>query len=389
MEHRLRSIQRRFQEIKHDGAQLKINLDGSYHRGSKLGMELNDEKELLTIENVYLEGESYEARQRPLKTINEWTRITSARNTLRLTVAFYVLVKLLTYLTNPSVIRGIMQFIGVSDVAYAASLVATLVFLPLAYKVHRYRIERSMRETWDYALTLASRVFPSTVDVDEQEYVGEEEHEEVKYEYEHEEGEYQEELDTEEKPRSWFTVLGVARDASLEEIKAARDNHARIFHSDRLKNERPEVIVLADRHLAEVNLAYEEALKHRKRDQSVSQTSENEAYASQPLQALKGFMCEPDRLRIEKMIAEARSEERPLGHILFVEAREVSGGAAAQVIARALNVNYRSVSAEDVETGGDLGAVLTNLGSYDILFCGDVDMIKPAVTTTRGEARVQ
>jgi hypothetical protein len=74
--------------------------------------------------------------------------------------------------------------------------------------------------------------------------------------------------------RQWFDVLGVTANATRKQIKVARDNLLRILHTDRFKHERDDVQALADKLLAEVNVAYEEALKHCKEDTIREETEE-------------------------------------------------------------------------------------------------------------------
>ena len=66
-----------------------------------------------------------------------------------------------------------------------------------------------------------------------------------------------------EPARAWHDVLGVSLKASLTEIKAARNERAKQFHSDRLKGVEglsPEFEELANKRMAEINQAYEEAI---------------------------------------------------------------------------------------------------------------------------------
>lgn len=80
-------IRQRLDQIEIEGSHLKMNVDGTYHRGSKLGMKLNAEIEVLT-------ERSYQIR----RTISRWTRIISLRNALRVTVPAYLAIALGAYI---------------------------------------------------------------------------------------------------------------------------------------------------------------------------------------------------------------------------------------------------------------------------------------------------
>jgi DnaJ-domain-containing protein 1 len=62
--------------------------------------------------------------------------------------------------------------------------------------------------------------------------------------------------------RPWFEVLQVSPNASLDEIKGARNRLVRGYHSDRLRGIEglsPDFVKFADGKLAEVNAAFAEA----------------------------------------------------------------------------------------------------------------------------------
>jgi hypothetical protein len=199
--------------------------------------------------------------------------------------------------------------------------------------------------------------------------------------------------------RPWFTVLGVSADASREEIKAARDKRVRIFHSDRLQDERPEITALANQYLVEVNLAYEEALKHRREDQDVSQNNSDEQstetkhrredqdvsqnnydetlWPNQELNQL--FHGSRNRKRIEKLITNARKHENPLAHILLIGYPEGSPFEIGRTIAQKLNVNFVATRAADIKRAADFAALVTNLKPRDVLFIDKAHNLVPEV----------
>jgi DnaJ-domain-containing protein 1 len=66
-------------------------------------------------------------------------------------------------------------------------------------------------------------------------------------------------------PRTPHEVLGVAPDASPEQIRAAYQRLARQYHPDRLEGLAPELVELAHQRMVELNAAYE-ALKAQRGD---------------------------------------------------------------------------------------------------------------------------
>jgi hypothetical protein len=136
-EQRLRAINNRLGEMEYEGGHLKVNRDGSYHRGSKLGAHLNEEREALWFEKQHLEQWLF------LINFDKWARTTTARNALRWTMLVYVLAGSLMFFTNPSWMRDISNFVGANDAPYlrvAMASLISLVSLPLAFTVHRLRL---------------------------------------------------------------------------------------------------------------------------------------------------------------------------------------------------------------------------------------------------------
>ena len=67
-----------------------------------------------------------------------------------------------------------------------------------------------------------------------------------------------------QKTRPWHEILGVGKNASREEITAARNKLVREYHPDRLKSVEglsADFDRLANEKLAEINAAYREALE--------------------------------------------------------------------------------------------------------------------------------
>ncbi len=133
-----------FQMIKEEGYDLKQNRDGSYHRGSKLGMQLNEKREKLLSACKELKGR-----------FDNWTRVRSFQFALRLTTVAYVLSIAVLYLANPLFINSLSQFAGrhvlmrisgVSDTLYGSVLVSSVgagVLFWMLSKIRRAAFKRN------------------------------------------------------------------------------------------------------------------------------------------------------------------------------------------------------------------------------------------------------
>ena len=108
----LRAIAVNVHRIEEEGSELKQNLDGSYHRGSRLGMQLNKEKaELDALKGELIERE-YAILKRSNTTFNEFARVLAFRFALRWTTVAYVLIVAILYALNPAFINSISKFVG-------------------------------------------------------------------------------------------------------------------------------------------------------------------------------------------------------------------------------------------------------------------------------------
>jgi hypothetical protein len=66
-------------------------------------------------------------------------------------------------------------------------------------------------------------------------------------------------------PDSWWQVLGVPPQASLEEITQRYRHALRMYHPDRLTGLAPELVALAERRTKELNAAFSQAKRLRSR----------------------------------------------------------------------------------------------------------------------------
>jgi peptidoglycan hydrolase-like protein with peptidoglycan-binding domain len=259
-EHRLRSqegalqraLQRRYEIfVDAENRDLKRNLDGSFHRGSRLGQKYNDELESLDRRIEELGDEISILKSIPLNKLAEWSRAAAVRATSFMFLGLWILAPVLVRQMSA------LQLAGFS----AITILAHFILMPPLSKfaehkrpgISAFRMKWSHSETDDW-----EDYHPS----DSDDFAHEENHEE----------EDEEPTSThdknrnrahEEAPADWRTVLGVPANATREEIKVAWRRKVKEFHSDRLSGIEglsPEFRQFADRKLAEVNRAYEEAM---------------------------------------------------------------------------------------------------------------------------------
>src|ERR1700753_1425084 len=84
-----------------------------------------------------------------------------------------------------------------------------------------------------------------------------------------------------------------------------------------------------------------------------------------------------ENLSIFIQAAKARGEA--LDHVLFSGPPGLGKTTLAQIVARALGVNFRSPSGPVLAKAGDLAAILTNLEPRDVLFIDEIHRLNPAV----------
>src|SRR5579864_3116942 len=85
------------------------------------------------------------------------------------------------------------------------------------------------------------------------------------------------------------------------------------------------------------------------------------------------------RENLSVFIAAARARKEALDHVLFSGPPGLGKTTLAQIIARELEVNFRSTSGPVLARAGDLAAILTNLEPRDVLFIDEIHRLNPAV----------
>src|SRR6204780_911168 len=85
------------------------------------------------------------------------------------------------------------------------------------------------------------------------------------------------------------------------------------------------------------------------------------------------------RENVKIFIEAAKSRGEALEHGRFSGARGLGKTTLAQIVARALGVNFRSTSGPVLARAGDLAAILTNLEPRDVLFIDEIHRLNPAV----------
>lgn len=95
---------------------------------------------------------------------------------------------------------------------------------------------------------------------------------------------------------------------------------------------------------------------------------------------LDDFIGQEDlRRNMAVFIAAAKERGKAMDHTLFYGNPGLGKTTLAQIVAAELGVNLVSTSGPVLERGGDLAAILTNLGNRDILFIDEIHRLPAAV----------
>jgi hypothetical protein len=260
VERELWIVRTRLSEISEEGSHLKQNLDGSYHRGSRLGVQLNAEIEELLPRESRLASRGSELRARPLNTLDAWKRTIGMRDAFRWTAVAYLVVGLGLYLLDPDWMNSwsrlveeyiLLRLPNAGYAVYGSGLVASLVgivFFPIAYFVGLNKLDRLTAVQRQSLLNLPD--FEDAEFADEQEDVADDtdEHDAERYKG--------------EKKQPWYEVLGVSSTAGPHEIDAAWREQVKKCHPDLVSNLDPDFRALAEAKAKALNAAREEGLKY-------------------------------------------------------------------------------------------------------------------------------
>lgn len=95
---------------------------------------------------------------------------------------------------------------------------------------------------------------------------------------------------------------------------------------------------------------------------------------------LADFIGQQDlRANLQVYLSSATERGKALDHTLFYGPPGLGKTTLAQIMSSELGVNLITTSGPVLERGGDLAAILTNLGRHDILFIDEIHRMPPAV----------
>lgn len=261
---------RRIQDIENEGAEadLSVNVDGSFHRGSRLGKRLNAELEDLCPRVEELRDLTEDLRGAPLANLRRGLHLNAAYGALKYALATYALIFGYLYFFDTSASLKISPFVaehvlvrlqGVESHAHGAAVIAglaSLLLLPILYLVERWTLSSKyapLRQTYAAfaEATVDNRLAAEQDLVTEDHAAGEERQSDTRDPGEGAEAE------------AWHDVLGVSPRASVDQINAAYRAKMLKCHPDRVAGLDEEFIALAEECARELNQAREEGLATR------------------------------------------------------------------------------------------------------------------------------
>jgi hypothetical protein len=263
---RFGAVIQRLEEIEQEGSDLKQNADGMYHRGSRLGVSLNNELEELLPEKDQLADRYIEIQQIPVDRLDKWIHLSSMRSALRWVAPAYIGIGIVLYLIDPAWMTGLSSFIGqylflhfrgANDMVFASALIAALasaVLLPIAYFIRRGALARATESTRQQLLEIPDGEDSPPASGDEDQESPDDEYEDEEY------NGAADEDDEPEAAKPWYEILGVPPSASPREINVAYREHVKTCHPDLVAGLDPEFRELAEAKAKALNAAREEGL---------------------------------------------------------------------------------------------------------------------------------
>ena len=278
----LREIRHRLNKIEEEGFRLnlKLNIDGSYYRGSRRGPELNNEREQLWDRESKIVPYTRYLRRKPLVSLDSWIHIESLRRAWRLACVVYVAIVLSLYVIAPASLEGIslyvsqralVRFSNVNLVFYGTAIVTGVLsafLLAVSYVTFRMSLRGDANEERKRLEEFAAGETEPPSDENDEEVADEEDDQSDENNASHEE----------DQPRrgggdtgfgmsngsvgqeTCYEVLGVSSGTTREEIEAAWRRKIKLNHPDRVAELDPALQALAEKRSKQLNAARQEAL---------------------------------------------------------------------------------------------------------------------------------
>jgi hypothetical protein len=248
----------RLERIEEEGSHLKKNTDESYHRGSKLGSQLNSEIEQITLMFEAAMLEIRDVRSQPLRNFDYNNKIKSMRYALRVAALLYVSIFGVIYLIDPISVSPLMDLgresslVDLSEFGYnyysagiasaSASATALVLIYLCGFLVRRQNPERLLLV--EFGEPVLHTIEDN--DVDEETNKNEENRNE------------------EENKEPWYLILGIKPDASKQEIINAWRIKIKINHPDLVAALDIDFQSLAEKKAKKINAARQAGLEQLK-----------------------------------------------------------------------------------------------------------------------------
>ncbi|MBZ9798328.1 J domain-containing protein [Mesorhizobium sp. ES1-4] len=242
-------------------ADLMRNADYSFHRGSRLGKQLNAEIESLGPRVSELQRLAGDVRAAPLASFQQWVHVTAMRSAIGRTLVVYLAIFAGSYwlVMGPwkdlgaFTARHVLFHAGnMSEVVYGAAFVSGLSSTIVLYLVYRSRTGRILSEHAEIAqrwTEFASFEVSPTKEIADEEV------------YEEDVSSHQHRSVLDDAKRAWHEVLGVSSRASADEINAAYRAKMMKNHPDKVAELDDEFRQLAESRAKMLNWARDEGIQ--------------------------------------------------------------------------------------------------------------------------------